>query len=152
MEKNNIRDFLLAEDTETKVELINLIIEDALGKFGEERIFDLENSEDCDDFVRLYGEQDAERFQNKARYALGGDNYYTNEANYTYWRCNAVKVLDDKALDTLLTAYLGEWERHYLESLNADGEYSKEEVESDWAEWYGKYIDVYGFTDALGEE
>lgn len=76
-----------------KVAIINAW-ETYRGAEGYEYVFDLEDTDDAKDFVLQYGNQTLSSCRKKARYWLGGLNFYADERNKCIGRETCIKVVD----------------------------------------------------------
>lgn len=76
-----------------KVAIINAW-ETYRGAEGYEYVFDLKDTNDADDFIKLYGSQTLSSCRAKSRYWLGGLNFYADERNKCIGRKDCIKHVD----------------------------------------------------------
>lgn len=161
-----IKDYLtkvVSENVEGCVALINTIIGDVYDNESGERIFDLKDKYEREDFAELYGGQTTDRlfygkpdekgYYHTHRYFLGGDNYYANIEDKTMWRCVAVRELtEDEIRKLLIENYLPDWEVAFNGSLTADGEESVEDIIKGWDTYYRDFINVKDYYNEVLKE
>jgi len=114
METKNIHNYVLCVNLKDKVELYNELRLWLHCDCTHEYIFNLDDSDDDNDFATLYGTQTYYRCRKTSKYWMGGVNFYDNIENKDCCSCSKIfavdedninKLLDDFDIDTTLKQY-----------------------------------------------
>lgn len=114
METKNINDYVLCVNLKEKVRLYNELRTWLHCDCENEYIFDLDDNNDANDFIELYGIQTHYRCLKTSKYWMGGNAFYDNIENKDYCSClkifavtedNINKLLDDFDIETTLKQY-----------------------------------------------